>query len=123
MDCLLTTVRPLSMFHCCVVCDLASAPLVTHSDMTNGPASGSANITLSGVNFGENDLTATAHVMVTVCKTSSWSSATGLVCESPVGSGVGGFLSVRVTSAVLVGTHSGVFTTDCTFVSYGNKLF
>ena len=80
--------------------------------MTNGPVCGSASITLSGVNFGESDLTPTAHIMVTVCDTSSWLSTTGLVCESAGGRGVGGFLSVRVTAAVLEGTLSGVFTYD-----------
>ena len=89
-----------------------AAPAVTHTDMTNGPTTGSASITLSGVNFGGNDLTPTAHIMVTVCDTTSWSSATGLLCESAGGSGVGGFLSVRVTSAVLVGTQSAAFSYD-----------
>ena len=96
--------------------NMASAPVVTHIDMTNGPVTGSASITLTGLNFGESDLTPTVRVMVTICATSSWSSMTGLVCQSPVGSGVGGLLSVRVTAAVLVGTQSGVFTFDCVCV-------
>ena len=80
--------------------------------MMNGPTTGSASLTVSCVNFGESDLTPTLHIMVTVCDTTSWSSTTGIVCESAGGSGVGGFLSVRVTSAVLVGTDSGLFTYD-----------
>ena len=90
-----------------------AAPVVTHTDMSNGPTTGGASLTLSGVNFGESDLTPTLHIMVTVCDTTSWSSSTGLVCENAGGSGVGGFLSVRVTSAVLEGTDSGLFTYDC----------
>ena len=95
------------------VISCGAAPSVTHTNVTNGPSSGSASISLSGVNFGENDQTPTAHVMMTVCDTTSWSSTTGLVCENAGGSGVGGFLSVRVTSAVLAGTDSGLFTYDC----------
>ena len=96
----------------CVLSPLLTAPVVTHMDMANMAATGGVSTTLSGVNFGENDVTPTAHVMVTVCDTTNWSSTTGLVCESAGGSGVGGLLSVRVTLAVLVGTATGLLTYD-----------
>lgn len=89
-----------------------AAPVVSHTDQINSPASGGSSVLLSGVNFGESDLTATAHILVTVCETTSWSSSTGLVCESAGGSGVGTLLSVHVTASSLVGTDTDVLTYD-----------
>ena len=91
---------------------LISAPVVTETKSINGPVSGGVSVTLSGVNFGQSDPSPTAHVMMTVCRTTAWSSTTGLVCGGDSGSGVGTLLSVRVTVGELVGTDTGVFTYD-----------
>ena len=91
---------------------LLSAPVVSHCDVVNGAASGGQSVTISGVNFGESDVTPTAVVILTLCKTSAWSSTTGLVCDVAAGSGVGSLWGVCVTAASLVGTDTAVFTFD-----------
>lgn len=91
---------------------LRAAPVVTHTDQVNAPGTGGISLTLSGVNFGESDVTPTVQIMTTVCDTASWSTTTGLVCDIAGGSDVGSLLSVRVSSAALTGTATGSFTYD-----------
>ena len=74
---------------------------------------GCASVTLSGLNFGESDLTATVDVILTLCETVSWFSMSGLVCSAARGAGMGTLLSVRVTAAALVGSATELFTYDC----------
>ena len=99
---------------CLLDCDfcVVAAPVVTHTDATNGPASGGTSVTLSGVNIGESDVTATVQVMATLCTTTSWTSTTGIVCNLAVGSGIGATWSVQLTASGLVGTNSAVFSYD-----------
>ena len=86
--------------------------MVTHTDVVNMASSGGASVTLSGVNFGASDVMATVQVMQSLCGKSSWSSTTGMLCEGGVGIGAGGWSSVRVTAAQLVGTDTAVFSYD-----------
>jgi hypothetical protein len=56
------------------------APIVTHSRMSNGPASANHYVTLHGHNFGAGDFTPTTHLMATMCGCSSWTTATTVTC-------------------------------------------
>ena len=90
-----------------------AAPVLSRAAVANSPASGGASLTLSGVNFGVDDLSLTAHVMLSVCGTTQWSSSTGLVCRVwNGGASVGAVPSVRVTVGGVAGTLMGGFTYD-----------
>ena len=67
---------------------------------------------MSGLNFGESDLTPTMQVMITLCDSTRWLGTTGLTCQVAGGSGLGKLQSLRVTSAVLVGTDTDILTYD-----------
>ena len=90
-----------------------AAPLVSNAAVVNNPASGGASLTLSGANFGANDLSLTAHVLLSVCATTQWSSSTALACRVlSGGASVGTVASVRLTVGGVVGTATGGFTYD-----------
>lgn len=90
------------------------APVLTFPHRPNAPATGSASLTLYGMNFATGDLTLTGAIGRTNCVTSSWISSTSLTCVSPVSS------SIPVDASVtrdLIGTALHVFTYDSPIVS------
>ena len=89
------------------------APVVS-SAVLNAPWSGGAAVTVNGLNFGYSELTASSAVGGVLCGSSSWSSATSVVCETgPATSSRMG----EVTVSALVGTSSKVLSYDGPVVS------
>jgi len=87
----------------------------------NAPHSGYASVTVSGLNFGVGEHTATAGLErggggdLGVCFTSSWTSATTLACRSNAFGDV--FQSASVTVASVSGTGKPVFSFDAAVAS------
>jgi hypothetical protein len=82
----------------------------------NAPFSGYAFVTLTGLNFGVGEHTATAGLNVagrgdvTLCFSSSWTSATTLACLSNESRNI--LMVACVTVAVVSGTGQLVFSFD-----------
>jgi len=86
------------------------APLVTRLDRLNSPASGGAQLTLYGFNFGFEDFTPTALLGRTTCATTSWTSLTITRCVTS--SGQGQQLNTAITINSIIGTQLLGFTYD-----------
>ena len=80
----------------------------------NGPSNvaptGGASATLSGLNFNSIDLTPTAMLGVSICSSTSWTSATMLACA--LVSYRGGTAQIGVTVNTVVGTGLGSLSFD-----------
>jgi hypothetical protein len=77
----------------------------------NAPFSGCASLTVSGLNFGVGEHTATAGLGdVGVCFSSSWTSATTLACLSNESSDI--LMGASVTVAAVSGTGTPIFSFD-----------
>ena len=84
--------------------------------MLNGPFSGDGSVTVLGLGFGHVTHTATAALGSAPCSTSSWSSATSVVClQTTV---VGEAETAEMTVAGVVGTGYGVFSFDAPVGSF-----
>jgi hypothetical protein len=81
----------------------------------NSPASGATSVTVSGVNFAAQDLTASLRIGLSACATASWTATTSITCLNPAGSGAGVLLAASVSA--VVGTHTGFFTYDSPVIS------
>ena len=92
------------------------SPLISYVRLANGAASAQTSITLIGSNFVSLDLTPTANVGVTLCVTTSWSSATQLKCR--IAPGMGGPHTVALTLAALVGCSFKSFSFDAAALTY-----
>jgi hypothetical protein len=91
------------------------SPLATDI-YANAAQSGFTSLTVSGLNFGCGDHTATAAVALISCATSSWISATSLACRSAAQTiAVRGVATVSVGS--ITGTGQPVFSFDAPAVS------
>ena len=67
-------------------------------------------MTVSGVNFGAVDLTASSSVGATPCQTLSWASASSVLCVTQVGDGTAVPLCATVTA--VSGTRTASFSFD-----------
>ena len=91
---------------CMVWCPFA-APVVSSSRTVNAPESGAAQLTISGLQFGLSEPSATLWLASASCSTTSWTSATSAVCTS-VSSAAGPVNGLRIAVAAIVGTGSSV---------------
>ena len=76
----------------------------------NSPTAGGASITVAGLRFGDADGSASAAVHTAPCRSSSWSSATAVLCAVPPG--VGG--AAKSVSLTLHG-HGGTLALQFSF--------
>ena len=83
--------------------------------MLNAPFSGDGSVTVLGLGFGHVTHTATAALGSAPCSTSSWSSATSVVCQQI--SVAGEAETAEMTVAGVVGTGYGVFSFDAPVAS------
>ena len=77
------------------------APTVSNA-FGNGPRSGGASVTVSGLSFAVLDYTATSDLPTLSCATSAWTSSTAVSCQP--GEVVGTRDEVHITVSALVAT-------------------
>jgi hypothetical protein len=92
------------------------SPTITFTTNMNSASSGGYSVTLSGVNFGNVDLSPSVQVGSTLCATTSWHSSTVIQCEGPIGSGAA--LKTNVIHTMFIGTQLTAFSYDSPVVSY-----
>ena len=76
------------------------APVASFVSSINTPLSGRGSVTVSGLNFGLAEYTASAAVGSEPCSTSSWMSATSISCRGPAVRSAGGELTGTVEVTV-----------------------
>jgi hypothetical protein len=82
---------------------LLAAPATSAYGVANLPPAGAAALMVSGFNFGSG-LTPSLSIASSLCTTSSWSSATSLMCQSPAGFGAVVHIAVQVASTAGTGS-------------------
>ena len=82
----------------------------------NFAGSGGSSVTITGLSFGLTNHTLSANLMVDICNTAAWSSATSLLCLAGKTSAIWGDASITI--AATVGTGSPVFTFDAAIITY-----
>ena len=99
-------------------------PALTGLFRPNGPATGKAWLTLTGMNFGTSDATLTTKLHVTSCMTTSWTSATTLQCGQsargldhywphwPCTEGVAVTISDLISTALMMFSYDGPVVSD-----------
>jgi len=100
------------------------APVATFvSKVFNGPTSGGAQLTLLGTSFGIISATATVQIGSTSCSTTTWSTATAVLCLQPFGLSLGrqSTSPLSVTIAGVVGTLAGRFSYDTPVVTQASR--
>jgi hypothetical protein len=95
-------------------------PVVTYAAIYNSATSGSASVTVNGMNFGSMDSTVTIKVGSVACKTSSWITGTTIVCESPIASTPANMPRLGVVVSGNEGHHATLFTYDSGVVTGTN---
>ena len=78
--------------------------------LRNAPLTGDGSVTVTGLGFGLFEYTATAALGSAACSTSSWSSASSVVCQASDYYGYAGY--VEVTVGAMSGTGAAVHTYD-----------
>ena len=107
------------------------AVAVSGVNTANLAISAGQSVTVTGLNFGSSDFTASGAVQYNLCRTTSWSSSTSLVCLQPtcyacflassnddVTQRYG--LSTQVTVAAIAGTAASIFSFDVPVASHLN---
>jgi hypothetical protein len=95
------------------------APVASYAIVYNLTPSGVTSFTVSGFNFGTVDLTPSILVSGVVCRTSSWTSVTSVLCLTGTMSTPSISVSVLVNS--IYGSITSMFTYDCNEpVGYAN---
>jgi len=95
------------------------APVVSGVIIPNGPHSGAAVITLTGLDFGVPAVTASAATnAISQCLTTSWTTVSSVTCTSSPG--IGRALQVGITVHAQVGTLLGAFSYDSPVVSFSS---
>ena len=89
---------------------LCPAPVVSFLADTNIVATASFSVTVSGVNFGALDFTASSRIGTSSCQTTAWVSGTSVACLMSLGVGTG--LAAQATVSAVAGTQTTVFTYD-----------
>lgn len=92
------------------------APATTVVAMRNGPATGSATVTMHGTNFGLSDVSASVRIGSTSCSSSEWLSDSAVRCV--LASGSGAMLNNALTVDNVAGTHDLSFTYDAPSISF-----
>ena len=93
----------------------------------NMPHSGQGSVTVSGLQFGLSEYTATGQLLSGVCSTTSWSSSTSVACLASAlwdaeGSVYDVMRVVQVTVGGIVGTSTEAFSFDAPIQSHGMPL-
>ena len=94
----------------CNVFSSLTAPVVSAASSPNSVKSGAVSVSVSGINFGANDLSATVLVGGSGCTPLAWKSATGVVCR--VAAGFGASVYISAAAEGLVGSVTAIFTYD-----------
>jgi hypothetical protein len=84
------------------------SPIISQSDVINGPPTGGFTITMHGTNFGYVNLSATARLGYTACLSSIWVSGTRVTCHAPTG--VGNARSVGIVIEDVAGSRDSAFS-------------
>jgi hypothetical protein len=84
-----------------------AAPVVSSSQSVNAPESGGAQLTISGLQFGISELSASLSLASASCTTTSWTSATSAACTSMANT-AGQVLGIRIVVAAIIGTGSSI---------------
>ena len=87
-----------------------TAPVVSFLLETNIVATSTSSVTVSGVSFGTQDITASSRVGTSSCQTATWVSDTSATCHLSLG--VGTSLAAQTTVSAVTGTQTAVFTYD-----------
>ena len=77
---------------------------------TNIVVTSAYSVTVSGISFGTQDMTASSRIGTTSCQTATWVSGTSATCHTSLG--VGSSLAVLTTVSEIAGTQTAVFTYD-----------
>ena len=77
---------------------------------TNIVATATFSVTVSGISFGTQVMTASNRVGTSSCQTTMWVSGTSAACHMSLG--VGTSLAVQATVSAVAGTQTAVFTYD-----------
>ena len=91
------------------------APVICDMKMPNAATSSGTTVTVLGKNFLTTDHSPTIRVGLSLCMTSSWSTATSLQCGTPLGSGKDYKASVTIED--LVGSQLMLFTFNAPVVT------
>ena len=96
-----------------------AAPVLSQA-FANLPLSGGVTVTVTGLNFGYSELTASSAVGGVLCGSSSWSSDTSVACE--VGMSTSLSTTLEVTVGAAVGTGRDLFSYDGPVVSHSAHI-
>lgn len=89
-----------------------SGPTVSFVGELNAAVTAGYSVTVSGINFADTSITATATIGLSSCLTAAWASASSVVCLVAGGEGVRH--EARVTVEAIVGTRTATFSYDGT---------
>ena len=87
-----------------------AAPSVSFITELNGVATAGYSVTVSGMSFGALDVTPSNRVGLTSCSSTSWASASSVVCLLAAGDGP--LNDLRVTVEGIIGTRTRIFSFD-----------
>ena len=87
-----------------------AAPSVSFTAELNGVATAGYSVTVSGMSFGFLDVTASNRVGLTSCSSTSWASASSVVCLLAAGDGP--LNDLQVTVEGIIGTRTRIFSFD-----------
>ena len=83
---------------------------MSYLGIDNAARTMTGSVTVSGVNFGQNDNTASSRVDTNICTTAAWASATTVLCTSA--HGFPSVITTEITVGTLAGTRYPAFTFD-----------
>ena len=92
------------------------APVVSASLARNAASSGSASLTIFGMNFAQNYASPTVRAGATLCVSNTWVSNSIVRCLTPVG--YGPKKSLQITIAATVGTRTLGFSFDAPIMTH-----
>ena len=84
-----------------------AAPVVSSSQSANAPESGGAQLTISGLQFGISEPSASLSLASASCSTTSWTSATSAACTR-MSNTAGQAFGLRIVVAAIIGTGSSI---------------
>jgi hypothetical protein len=89
-----------------------SAPVVSFVSEANAGVTTGWSVTVSGLDFGFEDVTLAAGMGLSSCPTSAWVSTSSVACFAAAGQGL--LKEALATVSTVVGTLTAVFSYDCT---------
>jgi hypothetical protein len=99
--------------------------VVTQVRGSNGPTTGGAILSLSGINFGPGDRSPTISIGATQCDISDWRSATSMMYRQPAGGGkpaIYGQIGALLGSFTYDGALAGPRTADYRISSVATNI-